>query len=215
MPREKQKSLLSDWKKPLRILALVIALVGSFILMIFTFLIHDALDKTEQSMIRNVDGIQATLVDVENTLTGVENELDAAENTVGKLDNSLEPLSEGLNSTADALAEVSDSLALVSIPGIGINIDTGKLDEAADSLTEASEGLEATGFDEHKENILDLKGALAQIKDDITAQRIQLGDTKRTIEEVIGLMKIANVLFFLVVVSMFFMLSLNSVAGML
>ena len=210
-----EENWLVRWKKPLRALSLVIALGGSFVLMVFTFLIHDALDKTEQSVTKNIEGIQQSLVDVENALTGIENELDSAEKTVGDLDDSLSPLSEGLDSAADALSGISDSLGILSIPGVSVGIDTSELDSAADSLKESSSELGSTDFEEHTENILDLKGSISQMKTNIGKQRTELGQTKKAIQEVMGLMKIANVLFFLVVISMFFMLSLNSVAGLL
>jgi uncharacterized protein YoxC len=138
---EPEGNWLLRWKKPLRALSLVIALGGSFILMIFTFLIHDALDKTEQSVTRNIEGIQQSLVDVENALSGIESELDAAQSTIGDLGDSLSPLSEGLDSTANALAGISDSLGLLSITGIPLGIDTSELDSAADSLKESSSEL--------------------------------------------------------------------------
>ncbi len=212
---KKKDNWISRWKKPLRALSLVIALTGSFILMIFTFLIHDALDKTEQSITGNIEGIQQSLVDVEKTLGGIENELDAADKTIGDLDDSLSPLSDGLSSTADALIGISDSLSILSIPGISIGIDTSELDSAADSLKESSSEFDSTNFDEHKKNIFDLKDSISQMKTDIETQRSELGQTKKTVQDVMGLMKIANLLFFLVVISMFFMLSLNSIAGLL
>ncbi len=212
---ESKDNWLVRWKKPLRALSLVIALGGSFVLMIFTFLIHDALDKTEQSVTKNIEGIQQSLVDVENALTGIESELDAADKTISDLDDSLSPLADGLESTADALSGISSSLGLLSISGLSLGIDTGDLDSAADSLKESSTELGSTDFEEHADNILDLKGSISEMKTNIAGQRAELGQTKKTVQEVMGLMKIANVLFFLVVISMFFMLSLNSIAGLL
>lgn len=209
------ENFLVRWKKPLRALSLVIALGGSLILMIFTFLIHDALDKTEKAITTNIENIQESLVDVEDSLAGVEAELDSANQTITQLEGSLEPLSDGLESAADALSEISGSLSLINIPTLGISIDTGELDEAADSLSDASANLGATDLGEHEENLFDLKGSVGRIRDGIASQRLELEETKKTIQDVMGLMKIANVLFFLVVVSMFFMLSLNSVAGLL
>ncbi len=210
-----EENPLKDFKKPLRALSLVIAIGGSLILLIFTFMINDALDKTQVSVTSTIDGVSESLSDVENVLVYFEEELDTTNRTIDELEGSFEPLAEGLSSTADALEGMAGTLAAFSLPGLSLGGAAAELEGAADSLDEAAAGLEQTGFDEHKANIADLKGIVDDTKEDIASQRKALDDTKKSVEDIFGLMKMANVMFFLVVISMFVILSINSLAGLI
>ena len=53
------------------------------------------------------------------------------------------------------------------------------------------------------------------MRDGIASQRDTLSQTKQSVEDVFGLMKIANLLFLLVIISMFSILSINSIAGLI
>ena len=204
-----------DWKKVLRGIALLFALAGSVVLLVFTFMINDALDRTEKSVVGNIEGIQGTLLDIENAVDKADQQLNATSRTLQSLEASFTPISEGLDSTGAALAGMSQTLSGISLLGVNLGAQAAELEDAANSMFEASGSLEDTNFDEHTENVGELQLSLQSIKDDIRMQRQTLGETKRSVEEVIGLMKIANVLLFFVIISMFIVLMLNSTAGLI
>ncbi|MBN1170458.1 hypothetical protein JXA56_05505 [Candidatus Micrarchaeota archaeon] len=204
-----------NWKKILRSVALVFALAGSFVLLFFTFLINDALDKTRDSVISNINGIQGTLLEMESAVDGADRQLNATAETFDSLEASFLPISEGLESTGNALVGMSQSLAAFKILGMSLSEQANELKDAGNSMFEASENLQETDFEEHKNNIAGFRVSLQEIKEDISMQRLMLGETKETVENVVGLMKIANVLLFFVIISIFMVGILNSTAGLI
>ena len=62
--------------------------------------------------------------------------------------------------------------------------------------------------------MVDLKENLKSVKDSLKDQREALGETKKSVEDIFELAKLANIMFFFVIVSMFVILILNSVAGL-
>jgi len=204
-----------DWKKILRGVALVFALAGSLVLLIFTFMINDALDKTEKSVVSNIEGIQGTLMDVENAVEEADQQLNATAQTIDDLSQSFEPIATGLDSTGNALVGVSQTLAGINLLGVNLGSQAAELEDAANSMFTASDSLGDTNFDEQAENIGEFQLSLQGIKDDIRMQRQTLDDTKKSVQEVIGLVKIANVLLFFVIISMFIILILDSAAGLI
>ncbi len=204
-----------DIKKILRGLSLGIAVVGSLILLVFTFMINDAIDKLEKTAVSNIEKAQGTLFEFENTLEQVKMELNSTLSTLEALEASVDPISSGLHSTGTALVGMSSTLGAVSFLGISLGEEADQLGSAGYSMLDAAENLDNADFGEQAGNFDDISESIDSVKMSITQQRLALAETKQSIQDLISLARIANVLLFFVIISMFTMISLNSAAGLI
>jgi hypothetical protein len=204
-----------DWKRILLGISLLVSLTGSFALLIFTFMINDALDKTESLCLQNIDGVVNDIRGIEGALTSAETEIGGMNATVSELQSSLLPLADGLEMTGNSTASIAASIS--SLPGIGANIPTSGLTDAAASLEEAGAKLKQSisGMDIHKQGIADLVEGVDSIKDSLKGQEATLAEARSSLEDVFGLVKIGNFLFFIVVLCVFTANGMNSIAGLL
>jgi septal ring factor EnvC (AmiA/AmiB activator) len=205
----------AGWKKLLYGASILISFVGSLVLLAFTFLINDALDKTRDLTLTSVEGIQGDLAALDNALAGAEQELNVVNDTLSGLQGAFTPLESGLRKTGDSIESLADAAS--SIPLIGPTVPTTALKEASGSMKAAAAelGQTAATFDAHKTTMGELQSKVGEIRQTVSAQRTTLAQTATSIEDVFGLIKLANFLFFLVVISMFSMLVINSAAGLL
>ncbi|VVC02617.1 Uncharacterised protein [Candidatus Bilamarchaeum dharawalense] len=203
------------WKKLLYFASILVALVGSFILLIVTFMIHDALDKTQSTVLSNVDAVIQDLVSLETALITLESEVSTVNQSLDDLYSAFVPLSDGMNKTGNTLISLADSLSL--IPTIGPTIPTASLRETSLSLKDSANKLSetASGLVDHKQGVADIADAIGNIKNDLHTQRENLQQTKKSIADIFGLIKLANILFFVVVLCMFGTFLMNSVAGLI
>lgn len=210
-----EKTEIKGWKKLLNAISIAIAILGSFVLLVFSIMINDAVDKTKSTVSSNIDSLYVSLGNIETAFVVAEDELDAANTTVDELQDSIGPLSEGLRSTAGALDGTAETFSLLELVTPGISAYTSELKGAADSLDESADRLDGSvsTFDEHKDTLGELKESISGIRESVSFQRAALGETKKSMEEVFNLMKIANILFFFVVMSIFLILILRSATG--
>lgn len=204
-----------DWKRILSGISILVSLIGAFGLLIFAFMINDALDKTESLTLQNIDGLMADLRSMEGALTSAETEISGMNATVSGLQSSLIPLADGLEMTGNSTADIAGAIS--SLPGIGASIPTSDLTDAAANLKQAGTKLRQTvsGMDIHKQGIADLVDSVDSIKDSLKDQETTLAETRSSLEDVFGLMKIGNILFFIVVLCVFVAIGMNSVAGLM
>jgi len=216
MANEEKGEKLSGLKRPLRMLSLGIALIGLFVLLVFSIMINDAMDKVRDSILSNLETTRQSMIELEEAFGTLEDGLDSADDAIDSLDESVAPLSSGLESAGDALDSIGGSLSLLSLVGVDFSGARGELSQASSSLKDAAAGLQNTSasFEEQKSTLSGLKEDLGQIKDGVRSQREAIGQTERDVEDIFGLAKLANVMFFLVIASMFSILILNSVAGL-
>jgi septal ring factor EnvC (AmiA/AmiB activator) len=216
MAEKKNADKLHSLRKPLRALSLGIALVGLFVLLVFTVIINDAVDKIRDSILSNLETTRQAMIDLEEALGTLEEGLDSAEEAVDSLEGSIGPLSDGLEAAGDALDSTGSSLSLLSLVGVDVGSMQQDFSEASTSLKQSATELEGTAitFTEQKSTLSGLKEDLGDIKGGVRMQREAIGQTKKDVEDVFGLVKLANIMFFLVVASMFTILILNSVAGL-
>jgi methyl-accepting chemotaxis protein len=215
--RKAMKKQLKGWKKLLYSASIGIAFIGCFILLIFTFLINDALDKTRNAVLGNIDGLDSSMRGVESALAAAEKELNTTNSTLEGLEKSFGPLSSSLGSTADALEGTAKTISLLELISPGISSYTSDLRDAASSLKTSASSLNSTAlsFEDHKTNLGDLKKSMGDIRNSVSSQRKTISETRKTLDDVFGLIRIANILFFFVVISMFVILILDSAAGMI
>jgi len=209
------RSPLKGWKKILYGASIMIATIGSFTLLIFTFMLNDALDKTQASVLGAVDALQRDIGSIEDALISAESEIDNVNQTVDGLGSSLVPLSGSLVSLGDSVGGMASSIS--QTPILGVSVDTSGIQSAASSLKDSGVelGKTASGFEGHKQGIADMKAKVSEVRQSVSDQKASLSQTRKSLEDVFGLMKVANLLFFFVVVSMFVMLVINSAAGLI
>lgn len=205
----------TGWKKLLYGASIMVSLGGSFLLLIFTFLINDALDRTQAAVTSNILDVQNELSALELALFSAESSLDGLNATIAGLADSMVPLSAGLGSTADSLGGLAGTLS--SIPLIGNIPAVGQLRDGGASLKQSATGLNTTAatFAGQAAQLSDLKARIGDIRGGVSAQKQTLAKTLTAMNEIFGLIKVANLLFFIVVLCMFLMLVMNSAAGII
>jgi chromosome segregation ATPase len=208
---------LKGWKKLLYSASIAISLIGCFVLFVFSLIINDALDKTRSAVLGNIDGLDASMRDVEGALMAAEKELNTTNATLEGLEGAFDPLANSLSSTADALDGTASTISLLELVSPGISSYTSDLKDAAGSLRQSAGSLNssALSFDDHKANLGELKSSISGIRQSVSSQRSTISQTRAALDEVFGLIGIANILFFFVVISMFVVLILDSAAGMI
>ena len=213
---KEDKAVKSEWelKKLLYGASILIAFLGTFGLLIFTFMVNDALDKTQGAITSNIDAVENDLRGLQSVAGGAETELDSVNATLGDLGGSIIPLADGLDSTASSINSISQAASSIPMLGSGM---TGQLASAATSMSDSASKLRLaiTGFSSNQKGISDMKDAIGAIKSSISDQLTGLDSTKTSIEDIFGLIKIANILFFIAVVCMFGTLIMNSIAGLM
>jgi peptidoglycan hydrolase CwlO-like protein len=205
----------SGWKQILYGASIVIALAGSLVLIVFTFLLNDAIDKTRDLVLANVQDIQNDLTSLDGTLSSAEDELDMVNSTLSGLQGTFTPLETGLRKTGDAIGGMATTVS--AVPLIGQSVPVADLKSAAASMTDAAAELNKTAatFEQHKADMSNLKDKVEGIRQSVSDQKATLDKTATSLGDIFGLVKLANFLFFLVVLSMFTMLVIDSAAGLL
>ncbi len=205
----------AGWKKLLYGVSIAIALCGSVILIAFTFLLNDAIDKTRDLTLTNVHEVQDDFTALDGALSSAEDELDVVNSTLSGLQGTFTPLESGLRKTGDAIGGMADAIS--AVPLIGQTVPLGDLKAASASMKDAAAKLNDTSatFEQHKAGMSSLKDKVEGIRQSVSDQRATLDQTATSLADIFGLIKLANFLFFLVVISMFIMLVIDSAAGLL
>ena len=207
---------LRSLKKPTYVLAMFFSAVGIFIALILAFVINDALDKTQASINANLDGISLMLTDAENSAGTLDSEVSALNATFDELNGSVSSLSDGMSGTGQTLKQFGATLSQITIPGLGISQYGTQLSASGDDILNGAANLRQVGeLSQHRENLADLSASVTLIKADLAGQRGKVAQTKQSISDVIGLIKIADILIFVMFATMFGVLILNSAAGIL
>lgn len=203
------------WKKALYGASILISFGGSLVLLAFTFLLNDAMDKARDLVLANVQAVQGELESLEGTLAAAEAEVGTVDATLDGLEATLVPLESGLSKTGTSIGGFADTVAMM--PLVGGSMPVGDLRNASASMAEAASRLNQTvaTFGEHKANMDGLKAGIEDVRLSVAGQKAALAQTGKALGDIFGLMKVANFLFFLVVICMFSMLVINSAAGLL
>jgi methyl-accepting chemotaxis protein len=214
---EKEESTeLKQLKRPTYAIAMFLSFVGIVIALILAFVINDALDKTETAISANFDGIISLMSDVEKSIGAVEGEIVAMNSTFADVDKSVSQLSDGISGTGSTIKGFGNTLSQISFPGFSLAQYGDNLTASGDDLIEGADELKKVGqLTEHKDKLGELDAAIKEIRDEIKKQRTKIFQTKKAISDVIGLIKLANILVFVMFMIMFGVLILNSAAGIL
>lgn len=205
---------LKKLKKPTYVFAMLLSGVGILIALILAFVINDALDKTETAIKANLDGIYKMVADLEGTMATVEGEVGALNTTFDDLNGSMSTLADGIGGTGTTVKQFGATLSQINIPGFSLAQYGSELSDSGDELLNGSAQLKKVGaLSEHREKLGELETSLSSIKEDLAKQKTQISQTKSSISEVFGLIKLANILVFVMFVVMFGVLILNSAAG--
>jgi methyl-accepting chemotaxis protein len=202
-------------KKPVYAGSLLLSALGILVALVLAFVINDALDKMQASVNTNMDGIAALLDDTGQTVSVMDAELGSLNTTFDDINASVSSLSAGMNGTGATLKQVGASISQVSlIPGLG-QYGTELADSGDQIIAGAAKLGQAGGLAGHRENLAQLRASVGAIGADLANQRAKVADAKQSISDAIGLIKLANILVFVMFVTMFAVLMLNSAAGIL
>jgi hypothetical protein len=159
--------------------------------------------------------VQADLQSLEAALATAESEVAAVNATFDGLKGAFVPLESGLRRTGGSLGDFADTAAMM--PFIGEAVPVAELRAASASMTESADRLNETvgTFDAHTRGIGELGAKIGEIRMTVSGQMATLAQTQTALGDIFGLVKVANFLFFIVVISMFSMLVINSAAGLL
>lgn len=208
---------LAKLKKPIYALSLAIGLLGIFIAMIIAFVVNNSLDKTEYAISKSMDGAALIILNTETTLLSVENEVGTTNKSIAKIKASTAELSSGLKGTGTAISGFSDTLSLLSIAGAGFASSATTLKNSSQSLINTATSLEnlSKNLDEHQTNMGDIQKNIGKTRNELETQRKQMGQIKTTVTGIIGGIKLANLLLFVMFLAMFGILITNSIAGVI
>jgi hypothetical protein len=213
----KEEFTLAIAKKPIRILSLFFGFSGILISLIVTFLVNDALGKTEQMLLSNLDGVYSLLINVQGSVTSVESEVSTAANTIDDVNKSINSLALGVEQTSGAIGYLASSINQVSLVGLVLGDVGPKLNGSAEYMLNSSKSLKSisSSTSEHKQNILNLRSSLTRVKNDISTEAQKVQASKTQLSSVFGTLKLANIVLFVMFFILFLVLILNSIAGLL
>ena len=106
--------ILRSSKKYIYAAGLAISVLGIFLLMIFTFLINDSIDKARDMINSNLNAATQNLANAELSAAAVEAQLDGINTTIYTAQSSFVPLSSGIESASVSLSGLSDMLSGLS-----------------------------------------------------------------------------------------------------
>jgi uncharacterized protein YukE len=212
---EEQGFKLSRLKKPTYAVGMFLSAVGILIALVLAFVINDALDKMQTSINTNIDGISALLDDTGQTVSSLDSEIGSMNATFADINSSVTSLSEGMNGTGLTMQQFGAAISQITIiPGMS-QYGTQLTSSGNQIIQGAGELQQAGSLAGNWDNLAGLKTSVDSINADIANERASLADAQQSISDVIGLIKLANILVFVMFVVMFFVLMLNSAAGIL
>jgi len=205
---------LKKLKKPVYAITMFMSAIGIVTAIFLAFVINDALDKTESAISSNLDSAISLLSDMENVALDAESEIDSVNASLSEVGDSLGELAGGIEATGITIKGFGNTLSQINLPGFSLSQYGDQLGDSADELINGSANLKQAGeLSGHKDALGQLKDSVASIRNDISQQRAQISGTKRSISDSFGLIKLANMLVFILVVLMFAVLLMNSAAG--
>ncbi len=214
-PEEEDGFRLSHLKKPTYAVGMALSGLGILIALVLAFVINDALDKMQTSINTNIDGISALLDDTGQTVSSLDSEIGSMNATFADINSSVNSLSEGMNGTGLTMQQFGASISQITIIP-GMSQYGAQLTSSGDQIIQGAQQLQQAGsLADHWGNLTGLKASVDSINADIANERASLADAKQSISDVIGLVKLANILVFVMFVVMFGVLILNSAAGIL
>lgn len=208
--------ILKSSKKYIYGAGLAISIIGIILLIAFTFLINDSIDKTREMIDSNLNAAVQNLANAETSAAVIEAQIDGINTTISTAQRSFVPLSNGIESASISLNGLSDMLSGLSSFGVSQNT-INQLRSSSSSLHQSATLLNqsATSLNVQVNATSDLKTSVSQIKLGINNQKLALINTQSQIEIVFGNIKTANIIFFLIIFGMLSILGINSAAGII
>lgn len=211
-----QKIELKQLKKPTYGISVFFSIGGMMVALVLAFLINDALDKTQNAIGSNLQSIDRLLLDVGESASALQAEVLSLNTTFDDLNDSVSTLAGGIEGTGKAVKGFGDMVTQLGPLASSLSGYSANLTASGDALINGSAGLRKVGeLAGERKGISDLSSSLEKIENDLNRQRASVSETGDAIVSIIGTMKLANILVFVMFIIMFSVLFLNSAAGIL
>jgi len=204
-------------KKPIFWISIIIGFGGIFLAIVLAIIVNGVLDSAEKAVMPQLDALGGVIKNIEDSVQMVADSSGDASMTVTDLKTSTSALQTGIKTAADSMSEFGNTLkginfGVISLASYGTQIAGAgaELEIASNSLANVSNDLES-----HKKSISDLKTSIEELKTSITVQKSTLAKAKSEITNMFSGLRLANIIVAVLFISMFFVLLLNALGGLL
>lgn len=191
----------------------VLSIVGLLLAIAAFFAANAVLSLMQQATSAQLDGIILAMADVQNGVSYVADSLGSASSSISSVSSSFRDYAAFSSSTADSLESLSSSLSLLSSfsdAPVSFSDSAQKLRSAGNGFLAAADGVNSTGS-----SLSSASTSARLLASDMGTIRDNLSDAKEKTGQAIGLLRIAFLLFTLVLLFLFSSVAASSLAGML
>lgn len=208
---------LKSLKKPIYGISIFLGLIGIFITLIIALVANGIIDEGEKVVVVQLDAALGTINSIENTFASVSEASDGINTTVSDTKIAMDSLKTGVGSTGESLKSFGNALKTISLGIIGLSSYGTQISDAGDSLLDAATNMETieNDLEETKKSTEDIKIQVQEIKNSINQQGKVLSKSKENVVAIFEGLKMANILFAIMLIVMFVVLILNALGGIL
>lgn len=206
----KKKVMLT--KKIINSIALLVGLFGVCLTFIFGFILYGVIDGGEKVTLTQMDHLIVSIQEMEQSIGNIKDETANTEVTLTEFAEALQGFSESM----EGIAEFVEAFEAVS-DALGMGVLVGDMSGTSDSLLETADSLStlSENFEAHGETIGNLGENMDDLKNNMKQQKENLIVGKSTVEQMFGGLKLSILLLVLILLSMFGVLIMVSVARLL
>lgn len=209
--------MLKSLKKPIFGLSILIGIIGIFVTLVIAFVANGVIEEGEKVVVLQLNAALGTIDSIENTFASISDASEGINTTVSDTKAAMASLKEGIGTTGSSLKSFGGVLKTISLGVVGLSSYGTQISDAGDALTEAATEMETVEADleETKKSAEDIKLQINDIKNSIKEQGNVLGKSKSDIISIFEGLKMANILFAIMLLMMFSVLILNAIGGIL
>ncbi len=209
--------MLKSLKKPIFGLSILIGIIGIFVTMVIALVANGVIEEGEKVVVLQLDAALGTIDSVEDTFSSISDASEGINTTVSDTKAAMTALKEGIGTTGTSLKSFGGVLKTISLGVVGLSSYGTQISDAGDELTEAAAEMEniEKDLEETKKSTENIKLQINDIKNSIKEQGKVLGKSKSDIISIFEGLKMANILFAIMLLMMFSVLILNAIGGIL
>jgi|GEM_PF-6992501 hypothetical protein len=208
---------LKSLKKPIYGISLLLGLIGIFLTIIIAIVANGILEEGERTIVLQMNAAIGTIDSVESTVASVSEASGNINTTVSDTKAAIGSMKTGIGLTGTSLTSFGSAMKTISFGVVGLSSYGDQVTEAGAALTDAAEKMETVESDleETAESTAEIKTQIIGIKESIDAQGDVLKNAKSDVISIFGSLKMANILFAVMLMLMFSVLIMNSLGGFL
>ncbi len=223
-PEEKKNSeelvsleMLKALKKPIYGVSILIGIIGIFVTLVIALIANGILDEGEKVVVLQLDATLGTINSIEDTFSSISDASEGINTTVSDTKEAMSSLKDGIELTGTGLKGFGGVLKTISLGVAGLSSYGTQISDAGDSLSDAATKMESIEKDleETSKSTEDIKLQINGIKDSVNQQGKVLSKSKDDILSIFEGLKMANILFAVMLLMMFSVLILNALGGLL